>query len=173
MFRFRENSQPALNTLIPHLPSFASTSLGRGMFSSTVRRAASSAPQTPITSSLSSAIPRAIATQALSYRCHQRRFSSSKPSSPADGSKGVTEGQGVPAAPAKSKPERKAKLSKPRLEGEQKSQASTKKAKDVAANSTVKGRDESMLHLLSVPSTQHITPMRKSMGMVSAAFVTL
>jgi hypothetical protein len=37
----------------------------------------------------------------------------------------------------------------------------------------VKGRDESMLHLLSVPSTQHITPMRKSMGMVSAAFVTL
>jgi hypothetical protein len=64
-------------------------------------------------------------------------------------------------------------LSKPRLEGEQKSQANTKKAKDVAASSTVKGRDESMLHLPSVPSTQHITPMRKSMGMVPAAFVAL
>jgi hypothetical protein len=130
------------------------------MLSSTVRRAASSAPQTSISSSLSSATTRAIAAQALSYRCHQRRFSSSKPSSPADGSKGVAEGQDVPAAPTKTRSKTKG-ASRARLEGEQKSQASTKKAKDAAANSTVKGRDESMLHLPSVPSTQHITPMRK------------
>jgi hypothetical protein len=145
---------------IPDLRSC--TYLGRGMFSSTVRRAASSAPQTSIASSLSGATPRAIVIQALSYRSHQRRFSSSKPSSPADGSKGVAEGQSVPAAPTKTRPEKKAKSSKPRLEGEQKPQTSTKKAKDVAASSTVNGRDESMLHLPSVPSTQHITPMRKS-----------
>ena len=127
------------------------------MFSSTVRRAASSAPQTSIANSLSSATPRAIVSQALSYRCNQRRFSSSKPSSPADGSKGVAEGQAVPAAPAKARS--KAKASKPRSDGEQKSQ--TKKAKDIAASATVKGRDESMLHLPSVPSTQHVTPLRK------------
>ena len=147
-------------TSLPHLRSFTCKCCGREMFSSTVRRAASSAPQTSIVSSLSGATPRAIATQALSYRCHQRRFSSSKPSSPADGSKGVTEGQTVPAAPAKARAVKKTKTSKPALEGEQKSQASTKKAKDVAS-STVKGRDESMLHLPSVPSTQHINPMRK------------
>jgi len=129
------------------------------MFSSTVRRAASSAPQSSIASSLSGATPLAIASQALSYRCHQRRFSSSKPSSPADGSKGVAEGQAVPAAPTKTRS--KAKASKPRADGEQKSQASTKKTKDVAVSSTVKGRDESTLHLPSVPSTQHVTPMRK------------
>jgi len=129
------------------------------MFSSTVRRAASSAPQTSIANSLSSVTPRAIVSQALSYRCHQRRFSSSKPSSPADGSKGVAEGEAVPAAPTKARS--KAKASKSRLEGEQKPQPSTKKAKDVAASSTVKGRDESMLHLPSVPSTQHVTPLRK------------
>jgi len=64
----------------------------------------------------------------------------------------------VPAAPTKARA--KAKASKPRLDGEQKSPASTKKAKDVAASSTVKGRDESMLHLPSVPSTQHVTPMQ-------------
>lgn len=123
------------------------------MFSSSVRRAASSAPQTSIASSLSSAAPRATTAKALSYRCHQRRFSSSKPSSPADGSKGIAEGQTVPAAPAKVK-----------SDGEQKSsRASRRKAKDVAANSTVKGRDESMLHLPSVPSTQHIAPMSKSL----------
>jgi hypothetical protein len=125
------------------------------MFSSTVRRAASSAPQTSIASSLSSTTPRATVAQALSYRCHQRRFSSSKPSSPADGSKGIAEGQTVPAAPAKARPDREQKSSR----------ASRKKAKDVAANSTVKGRDESMLHLPSVPSTQHIAPMRKSLNL--------
>lgn len=144
------------NSTTSHLPlptyrPSPCTYLGRDMFSSTVRRAASSAPQTSIASSLSSTTPRATVAQALSYRCHQRRFSSSKPSSPADGSKGIAEGQTVPAAPAKARPD-----------GEQKSsRASRKKAKDVAANSTVKGRDESMLHLPSVPSTQHIAPMRK------------
>jgi hypothetical protein len=146
-----QGTQQPLTSLAPTYGPSPYTYLGRDMFSSTVRRAASSAPQTSIASSLSSTTPRATVAQALSYRCHQRRFSSSKPSSPADGSKGITEGQTVPAAPAKATPD-----------GEQKSsRASRRKAKDVAANSTVKGRDESMLHLPSVPSTQHIAPMRK------------
>ena len=121
----------------------------RDMFSSSVRRVALSAPPSPIVSSFSStAAPRAAVS--LSTRGHQRRFSSSKPSSPADGSNGIAEGQTVPAAPAKARPE-----------GEAKSRSIKKKAKDVATKSTVKGRDESMLHLPSVPSTQHIAPSRK------------
>jgi hypothetical protein len=42
-----------------------------------------------------------------------------------------------------------------------KTKGNKRKAKDVAADSTVKGRDESMLHLPSVPSTQHIAPKGK------------
>jgi hypothetical protein len=123
------------------------------MFSSSVRRAALTAPQTPIASSLASPAPRAAAAQALSYRCHQRRFSSSKPSSPADGSKGVTQGEEVPATPAQARPD-----------GEKKSSRTGKrKGKDVVANNTVKGRDSAMQNLPSVPSTQHIAPARKSM----------
>ncbi|KUJ24119.1 uncharacterized protein LY89DRAFT_703330 [Mollisia scopiformis] len=97
------------------------------MFSSSVRRVARAAPSVPITPSLSGATPRTIA---LSYRSHQRRLSSSKPSSPADGST-------PPAA-----------------------RVSKKKAREVAANATVKGRDASLLHLPSVPSTQHVPEMQ-------------
>ncbi|KAE8448535.1 hypothetical protein EG329_009416 [Mollisiaceae sp. DMI_Dod_QoI] len=99
------------------------------MFSSSVRRVASAAPSVPITPSFSCAAPR---TATLSYRSHQRRLSSSKPSSPADGS---------------SNPPASTRVSK-------------KKAREVAANSTVKGRDASLLHLPSVPSTQHIPEMQ-------------
>ena len=122
------------------------------MFSSSVRRAALTAPQTSIVPSITSTAPRAAASQALSYRCHQRRFSSSKPSSPADGSKGVTQGEEVPATPAQT-----------RVDGEKKaSRTGKRKAKDVVANNTVKGRDGAMKNLPSVPSTQHIAPARKS-----------
>jgi hypothetical protein len=123
------------------------------MFSSSVRRAALVAPQTPIAASLSTAAPRTTASQALSFRSPQRRLSSSKPSSPANGSKGVAEGQEVPATPARARPD-----------GEKKSSSRTgkRKAKDVVAN-TGKGRDEAVQNLPSVPSTQHIAPARKSM----------
>ncbi|CZS99138.1 uncharacterized protein RAG0_07599 [Rhynchosporium agropyri] len=102
------------------------------MFTSSMRRVAFTAPQTPIASTLhlSSIAPRT-ATQIFS--CRQRRHSSSKPSSPADGSRGVNE--------INSAPEKKSK----------------KKVKDTtAANLSAQGRDESMRHLPSVPSTQHI-----------------
>merc|ERR1712230_257840 len=100
---------------------------GKDMFSSSVRRAAFTAPQTPIASSfhLSSIAPRtatAVSSQVFSYR--QRRYSSSKPSSPADGSSGINE---ITAAPGKSKS---------KADGKGK-----KKAKDSAAAN--KARDES------------------------------
>ncbi|CZR55224.1 uncharacterized protein PAC_05111 [Phialocephala subalpina] len=98
------------------------------MFSSSVRRVASTAPSVPIAPSLSCAAPR---TATVSYRSHQRRLSSSKPSSPADGS-----------------------------EGPPTTRVSKKKAREVAANATVKGRDAALLHLPSVPSTQHIPEMQ-------------
>ncbi|KAH7319228.1 hypothetical protein BKA65DRAFT_514046, partial [Rhexocercosporidium sp. MPI-PUGE-AT-0058] len=122
------------------------------MFSSSVRRAAFTAPPTPIASSfhLSTIAPqtarKAASSQAFSYR--QRRYSSSKPSSPADGSSGINE---IAATPGKSKNKN---------DGEKKGK---KKGKDnAAANSSAKGRDESMRHLPSVPSTQHIPQLQIS-----------
>ena len=124
------------------------------MFSYSVRRAALTAPQTPIASSITGTAPRAAASQALSYRSHQRRLSSSKPSSPANGSKGVTQGEEVPATPAQA-----------RADSEKKAPRTGKrKAKEAVANNTVKGRDGAMQNLPSVPSTQHIAPARKSRG---------
>jgi hypothetical protein len=147
------------------------------MFSFSARRAASIAPQ-PITSSLTCTASRAAASQALSYRSHQRRFSSSKPSSPADGSKGVAQGQQVPGTPAQARAEDGKKPcsegvtpteevaatpAQARSDGEKKSsRAGKRKAKDVIASNTVKGRDRAMQNLPSVPSTQHIAPARES-----------
>jgi len=119
------------------------------MFSSSVRRAALSAPPVPILSPLSSAAPRVAASHSLTYRCHQRRYSSSKPSSPANGPKGISEGQTVPATPSQSGSDGEKKTS---------TRTSRRKAKDVAASCTVKGRDETMQNLPSVPSTNHIAP---------------
>ncbi|TVY28299.1 hypothetical protein LHYA1_G003687 [Lachnellula hyalina] len=116
------------------------------MFSSSVRRVASTATPIPTVSSFSNSAQRAVAAQALSYRSHQRRYSSSKPSSPADGSKGVTHGQGEAAAAAPARPEGEKKASR----------ASKKKSKDLALSG--KGRDESLRNLPCVPSTHHISP---------------
>ena len=165
MNRFRIRKTKESNNLNSPPPTIlllnACTYFGRGMFSSTVRRAASSAPPSSIVSSLTNATPRAIVSQALPYCCHQRRFSSSKPSSPADGSRGIADQPTVSAAPAKGGAKKSA-ASKGKLAGEQKSsEQSKKKAKDVAAKATVKGRDASMLHLPSVPNTQHVAPSRK------------
>ena len=41
------------------------------------------------------------------------------------------------------------------------SRTSKRKAKEVVANNTLKGRDGAMWNLPSVPSTQHIPPTRK------------
>lgn len=112
------------------------------MFSSSVRRVASTTtPSVPIASSFASCASRAAAAQALSYRTHQRRYSSSKPSSPADGSKGVA--QSGPAAAIAQKGSR----------------GGRKKSKD--ANVNGKGKEESVDNLPRVPSTQHIAFNRK------------
>lgn len=118
------------------------------MISAAVRRIVSTTQQTPITSSLSSIAPCALASQSLS-RAHQRRYSSSKPSSPSKPSnptpsgpsnaKGVADGQ-VPTNP---------------------SQPSKRRAKNAAASSSLKAKDETALNFPSVPNTNHISPGRK------------
>jgi hypothetical protein len=110
------------------------------MFSSSVRRAAFAAQPSPLVNSISTTGPRAVSTQALSYRrTHQRRSSSSsKPPSPTDGPKGISDGQAVTGM-------KKSGTS-----------SSQQKAKDVAADCTVKARDETMQNLPSVPSTHHV-----------------
>jgi hypothetical protein len=123
----------------------------RGMFSSSARRVALTTSPAPI-ACIATAAPRAVASKALSYQSHQRRLSSSKPSSPADGPKKIAESEAVAAAPSKSKG------GSGGVEKVDKTRSSKKKAKYVSANSTVKSRDQSMLHLPSVPSTQHIAP---------------
>jgi hypothetical protein len=125
------------------------------MFSYSVRRATCSTQSSSISVSLKTTVPR---SQALSYRrLHQRRCSSSKPSGPPDGSKGVSEGQQVPSAPAQTRPE-----------GDKKSvaRASRRKAKDVTGNCVVKARDETMQNLPTVPNTHHI----KDKGMAGCVF---
>ncbi|KAI6710593.1 hypothetical protein PZA11_004298 [Diplocarpon coronariae] len=112
------------------------------MFSTSARRVTFAVPQVPTAVSfcISTIAPRIVSSQGFSYR--SRRYSSSKPSSPADGSSGINE---LPAAPAKTK---------------SKTQSKKKAAKDVAANTSGKGQDETKLHLPSVPSTQHIAPLQ-------------
>ncbi|OBT56548.1 hypothetical protein VE04_04412 [Pseudogymnoascus sp. 24MN13] len=100
------------------------------MFTSSVRRAAFAAQPSPIAASLATSVPRAVSTQSLSCRPLQRRYSSSKPSSPADGSKGVAEGPG-PAPPAQT-----------RSEGAKKKTQRTRTASDAP--------------LTPVPSTHHL-----------------
>lgn len=118
------------------------------MFSSSVRRVALTTPQTPIASTISCTAQRSVASQALAYKCHQRRYSSSKPSSPANGSKGVVEGE-VPRRPTQTQ-----------ADGGKKS--SRRNAKAATESYTEKGRDEAMQNLPSVPSTNHISPKGKS-----------
>ena len=102
------------------------------MFTSSVRRAVYAAQPAPFVSAISASAPRAASTQALALR--QRRYSSSKPSSPADGPKGVAD---VPApAPVKA-------------DGAKKKAKAQRKAKDTKDVEYVKG-------LPSVPSTGHL-----------------
>ena len=102
------------------------------MFTSSVRRAVYAAQPAPFVSAISASAPRAVSTQALALR--QRRYSSSKPSSPADGANGVA----IPAPAMKS-------------DGAKKKTKAQRKAKD----NTVKGR-EAIEGLPSVPSTGHL-----------------
>lgn len=156
------------------------------MFSSSVRRAALTAPQIPIVS-LSSATPRAATSQALSHRSrsHQRRCSSSKPPSPADGSKGVSQRQTVPPTAAQSGSDGEKKEStefsrsstqtegsKVVAEGQtgrsdsEKSSAAEGGKKATSRSGRRKGspksdmKDEGMRNVPSVPSTQHVAPGR-------------
>ncbi|GAB1310563.1 Small ribosomal subunit protein mS38 [Madurella fahalii] len=92
------------------------------MLNSSVRRVvAAAAPQSPAASSVASAVPRAAVAYSLPYRpagVHQRRYSSSKPSSPDDGSRDYTSRPSVPAEESKTtgeKRKRKAKEPVPQL----------------------------------------------------------
>jgi len=125
------------------------------MFSSSVRRVAFTTPQIPI-ASLASSVPRAASH--ATYRSHQRRFSSSKPSSPADGSKGVAKGQAIAgASPVEGPTEGKAGGNKSEP-GDKQAQAEDKKSQRAGKRkiSTTKGRDKIVQNLPSVPSTHHI-----------------
>ncbi|KAL7620431.1 hypothetical protein AAE478_009426 [Parahypoxylon ruwenzoriense] len=105
------------------------------MLPSSVRRVVSAAPQSPLLSSLAPACPRAPAALVLSCNPgHQqrRRYSSSKPSSPNDSPKGVSDGQ-VTAAPSQSS-----------KRGGEKRGRKTKEWMDLQQK------------LPSVPSTQHV-----------------
>jgi hypothetical protein len=129
-----------LSALSP--PSHHHTSRA-AMFTSSVRRAAFAVQPSPIVASISAAVPRAAASQTLSCRSTQRRYSSSKPSN-ADGPKGVVSGS--PSVPA---PAARAEAKKAKGKG-------AKKAKDVVERCTVKARDEAFQKLPSVPSTAHV-----------------
>lgn len=118
------------------------------MLSSCVRRLAVTGAPSQIPACASLAVSRTVSTHAPSHRrSHQRRHSSSKPSNPADGPKGIAEGQTVPEGPAQSQPDSEKKST---------GRTNRRKAKDVAASCTVKARDETMQNLPSVPSTHHI-----------------
>ncbi|KAK5663778.1 hypothetical protein OQA88_4209 [Cercophora sp. LCS_1] len=84
------------------------------MLPSSVRRVIATAPASPVVSSLASSTPRAAATAAYGLTAkpngHQRRYSSSKPSSPDDGSRDFAARPSVPTTkPAAEKRKRKAK----------------------------------------------------------------
>ncbi|KAK0730336.1 hypothetical protein B0H67DRAFT_503645 [Lasiosphaeris hirsuta] len=101
------------------------------MLPSSVRRVVAAAPQSPVVS-LASSVPRAGTIFTLAYRpnAHQRRFSSSKPSSPNDGSRDFAARPSVPASGST------------KAAGEKRK----RKAKDSSAAP----------QLPSVPSTRHI-----------------
>ncbi|KAK3335976.1 hypothetical protein B0T19DRAFT_480597 [Cercophora scortea] len=75
------------------------------MLPSSVRRAVAAAPQSTAVSSLTASAPRVAVTYGRSYNSgpHQRRFSSSKPSSPDDGSRDFAARPSVPASNSSSK----------------------------------------------------------------------
>jgi len=101
------------------------------MLPSSVRRVVSAAPSSPVVSSLASSAPRAAASvfgRAYKPNGHQRRYSSSKPSSPDDGSRDFAARPSVPAS------------GNSKTTGEKRK----RKAKDAAPP------------LPSVPSTRHI-----------------
>ena len=174
--------QPHHHTDTNLFPKFLSPQNRRGMFSSSVRRVGFIAPQVPIASFANSA-PRAAVSQALSYRSHQRRLSSSKPSNPADGSNGVAAGQNVPAAPSqrlkekvkigaekKAGADKKAGVEKNEDEETKAQRKYKRKAKSAPTSGTPNPseepvqtlpRNKAIQNLPSVPSTHHIAPSRK------------
>jgi hypothetical protein len=114
------------------------------MIPSSVRRVVAAAPQTPIFSPhaafWASSAPKAAASINLTGRPggHQRRCSSSKPSSPDNGSKDMPSGQSVPAS-ASSRSD------------------STKSGEKRKRKAKASGERSDFQRLPSVPSTQHLS----------------
>ncbi|KZF23602.1 hypothetical protein L228DRAFT_246408 [Xylona heveae TC161] len=92
----------------------------------------------------------AASTRSISVRRHQRRYSSSKPSSPPDGSEGIDAQQQTPSNGS----------SESRVDGSKRNanRLNRRKAKDAAAEATHKGKHEAFVNLPSVPSTPHLHP---------------
>ncbi|KAJ9132966.1 hypothetical protein NKR23_g11044 [Pleurostoma richardsiae] len=111
------------------------------MLPPSVRRVVSTTPQSPILSNLASAVPRATTALGLPYKPrHQRRCSSSKPSSPDNGPKDIPAGQSVPASASQSKSG----------ESSDSKSSPSEKRKRKAKNASDRQK------LPSVPSTQHL-----------------
>ncbi len=126
------------------------------MFSSSVSRVARSSHAATIPNSIPGfccASLVAASSRNLSCRTHQRRNSSSKPSSSANGPRGITQQPDASTAGTRTRPEaekRSTRLSK-------------RKAKDVAIMTAAKGRDRSILNIPSVPTTNHVNPAGKDL----------
>ncbi|KAI9835053.1 MAG: hypothetical protein M1819_002605 [Sarea resinae] len=122
------------------------------MFSSSLTRAARTAPSlsvSPTITSRTSASAIAAAPRQFSARSHQRRYSSSKPSSPPDGPRNINPDSAAPASAS----------ANGRAEGEKRSRGhpSRRRTKENAAEAA-KAKDEASLNLPSVPSTPHLHP---------------
>ncbi|KAH8899199.1 hypothetical protein GQ53DRAFT_873389 [Thozetella sp. PMI_491] len=124
------------------MPSVLSSFLLSIMLPPSVRRVVAAAPQSPVVAAaFASPVPRAAGAYALSYRpnSHQRRLSSSKPSSPDNGPKDFS------ARPSVHPSSDRAKSGDSKSPGEKRK----RKAKEAAAPAAKP--------LPSVPSTQHLS----------------
>lgn len=122
------------------------------MLPSSVRRVATTAPQSPAFATFLSG-PRAAVTLSGRPNCHQRRCSSSKPPSPDNGSKDISARQSVPASSAKSTP------TEPTSSAEAApAEAKTSKTKATGERRKRKTKDPSPAKQIPVvPSTQYLS----------------
>ena len=103
------------------------------MFSPSARRVAFKSPLAKVAPTISTTVSRVTASKALPSCNHQRRLSSSKPSTPANGPKRVAEGQDLPTTSTRTKAEGEKKASP---------KAGRRKEKDAVAAKTGKGKEE-------------------------------
>lgn len=140
------------------------------MFSSSLSRVIRSGPSHSLSSSITSRVstnPIAALPIPILCRTHQRRHSSSKPSSPPDGGpRGLD-------APAEGPTNKAAPASKQDNEKRPSTRLGRRKSKDVATETVGKAKDDTILNLPSVPSTQHLHPHGTASLVVSVRRVSM